>query len=382
MGKSISILGSTGSIGRQALDVAEHLQYDVKALAAYSNIEILEEQVRKFKPDLVCVYNPDAAKLMKVAISDLDTDVLTGMDGLCEAAAYDKSDILLNSVVGMIGLQPTLEGIKSGKIIALANKETLVAGGKLVYDALASSKAEIVPVDSEHSAVFQCLQACNDKSQINRIILTASGGPFFGMERDDLKHVTVEQALNHPNWSMGNKITIDSATMMNKGLEIIEAAWLFNQPIEKIDVIVHRESIIHSLVEFTDYSVLAQLGNPDMRIPIQYALTYPDRMPSPVKQLSLADVATMTFFEPDPVFICLEACKKAFKRGGTYPAIVNGANEQAVALFLNKKIGFLEIGELIMRSLEEVKGCSQINSVDDVLDADRMAREFVRNSVC
>lgn len=381
MKKNISILGSTGSIGTQALDVADKLGLEVCALTAASNIDLLEEQVRKYKPALAVVFDEKKAQQFKTNISDTSTKVLSGMDGLIEAATIDKAELVLNSVVGMVGLKPTLAAAKSKKDIALANKETLVAGGSLVMNEVAKNDVKLLPVDSEHSAIFQCMQGMPDKKMLKKLILTASGGPFFGKTYDELKGVTVEQALNHPNWSMGAKITIDSATMMNKGLEIIEARWLFDVPVENIDVVVHRESIIHSLIEYVDNSVIAQLGMPDMRIPIQYAVTYPDRFESPASELSLAQIGSMSFFEPDyNTFKCLRACKKALSMGGAATAIANGANEEANRLFREGKITFLDIGELVMGAIENINNFEP-KSVDDVLKADSLARQYVLDKV-
>ena len=381
MVNSLSILGSTGSIGTQTLDVADKLNLKVSALTASTNIKLLEEQVRKYKPELAVVFNEEKAKEFKDNIKDTNTRVLSGMDGLIEAATLENADLVVNSVVGMVGLKPTLAAANAKKDIAFANKETLVTGGKLVCDAVKENGVKLLPVDSEHSAIFQCLQGMPEKKMLKKLILTASGGPFFGKTVEDLKNVTVNEALNHPNWSMGAKITIDSATMMNKGLEIIEASRLFDVEGDRIDVVVHRESIIHSLVEYDDNSVIAQLGLPDMRIPIQYAVTYPDRYESPVGELKLADIAKMTFFEPDyKTFECLTACKKALDTGGTATAVVNGANEEANALFRQGKISFLEIGSLVTESLNAVKTINQKN-VEDVLNADALAREFVRRTV-
>ena len=296
---SISILGSTGSIGTQSLDVVDKLGLKVSAITAASNVDLIENQIRKYKPELAVLFNEDKAAELRLRVKDTGTRVLGGMDGLIEAAVIPSASLVLNSVVGMVGLKPTMAAIEAKKDIALANKETLVAGGDLVTDAVKRNGVKLLPVDSEHSAIFQCLQGAPDNKALKKLILTASGGPFFGKTYDELKDVTVEQALNHPNWSMGAKITIDSASMMNKGLEIIEAARLFDVSGDDIDVVVHRESIIHSLVEYTDNSVIAQLGVPDMRIPIQYAITYPSRFESPVAELSLAEIGKMTFFEPD-----------------------------------------------------------------------------------
>lgn len=379
--QNISILGSTGSIGTQTLDVVDKLHLNVTALTANSNVKLMEEQIRKYKPQIAVLFDESKAKELKLAVKDTDTKVLGGMDGLISAATEKSSELVLNSVVGMVGLLPTIAAANAKKDIALANKETLVAGGHLVTDAVKENNVRLLPVDSEHSAIFQCLQGMPQNKALKKLILTASGGPFFGKTKEELKNVTVEQALNHPNWSMGAKITIDSATMMNKGLEIIEASRLFDVEGDRIDVVVHRESIIHSLVEYDDNSVIAQLGLPDMRIPIQYAVTYPNRYESPVGELRLADIAKMTFFEPDyKTFECLTACKKALDIGGTATAVVNGANEEANALFRQGKISFLEIGNLVTQSLEAVKTINQKN-VEDVLNADALAREFVRRTV-
>ena len=374
--KSLSILGSTGSIGTQTLDVARKLNIKVNALSAYSSIELLEEQIREFRPALAVVFDADRAEELKIKIADTSTKVLSGMSGLHELC-HDDSELIVNAIVGMVGLEPTLEAIKAKKDIAFANKETLVAGGALVMDAVKEYGVKLLPVDSEHSAIFQCLQAAPPDKKLKKILLTASGGPFFGRTADELRDVTVEQALAHPNWSMGAKITIDSATMMNKGLEIIEAAWLFDTDPDDIEVVVHRESIIHSMVEFTDNSVLAQLGLPDMRIPIQYAITYPDRVPSLVPEIDWKTLSQMTFYSADDeTFRCLAACKRAMKKGGLYPAVANGANEVANRLFRDGKITFLQIGELVSAAVDELN-VGKAADLDDVLAADRLAREFV-----
>ncbi|MBQ8572248.1 MAG: 1-deoxy-D-xylulose-5-phosphate reductoisomerase [Ruminococcus sp.] len=381
MTNTLSILGSTGSIGTQAIDVAQKLNMRVAVLTANTNVKLIEEQIRLLKPELAVMYDEASAKALKIAVADTNTNVLSGMEGLLEASSISSADTVLNSLVGMIGLLPTLTAAKAKKNIALANKETLVAGGDLVMRTIKENGVKLLPVDSEHSAIFQCLQASPKEGMLKRLILTASGGPFFGKSEEELKNVTVAEALNHPNWSMGAKITVDSATMMNKGLEVIEARWLFDVDADNIDVVVHRQSIIHSLIEFVDNSVLAQLGLPDMRIPIQYALTYPDRFPSPVKPLNLWEVGTLTFGKPDyETFKCLAACKDALKIGGTAPAIANGANEVANELFRKGEIKFLQIGELVSQSIKEVKA-QPINNVEDVLGADKAARDFVLSRV-
>ncbi len=379
--KNISILGSTGSIGTQTLDVVDKLDLNVVALTASTNITLLEEQVRKYKPQLAVVFDEAKAKIFKENTKDTDTLVLSGMDGLIAAATVESAELVLNSVVGMVGLKPTIAAANAKKDIALANKETLVAGGKLVTDAVKSNGVKLLPVDSEHSAIFQCLQGMPNSKCLKKLILTASGGPFFGKTADELKSVTIEQALNHPNWSMGAKITVDSATMMNKGLEIIEASRLFDVSGDVIDVVVHRESIIHSMIEYSDNSVIAQLGLPDMRIPIQYAVTYPDRYPSPVGELNLSQIGMLTFFEPDyDTFKCLKVCKKALSMGGAATAIANGANEEANMLFRLGKISFLDIGELVSGAVDNIKNFEP-KTVDDVISADKLARQYVLENV-
>lgn len=379
--KNISILGSTGSIGTQTLDVVDKLNLNVVALTASTNIDLLEEQVRKYQPQLAVVFDEAKAKVFKDNIKDTDILVLSGMDGLTAAATVESAELVLNSVVGMVGLKPTIAAANTKKDIALANKETLVAGGKLVTDAVKSNGVKLLPVDSEHSAIFQCLQGMPNSKCLKKLILTASGGPFFGKTADELKSVTIEQALNHPNWSMGAKITVDSATMMNKGLEIIEASRLFDVSGENIDVVVHRESIIHSMIEYSDNSVIAQLGLPDMRIPIQYAVTYPERYPSPVGELNLSQIGKLTFFEPDyDTFKCLKTCKKALSMGGAATAIANGANEEANMLFRQGKISFLDIGELVSGAVDSIKNFEP-KTVDDVLSADKLARQYVLENV-
>ncbi len=374
--KTVTILGSTGSIGTQALDVCRRHGYRVAALAAGSNISLLEQQIREFRPDIAAVSDERLAAGLRNSVLDTDTKVVGGADGICEAAVYEKSDIVISAIVGIAGLRPTVAAIKSGRDIALANKETLVTAGPLVTELVKEYDVKLLPVDSEHSAIFQSLQG-SASSFVKSIILTASGGPFFGYSKEQLMHVTREQALRHPSWDMGSKITIDSATMMNKGLEIIEAAYLFGVDVNIINVVVHRESIIHSAVEFEDNSVIAQLGNPDMRIPIQYALTYPQRLPSDVKRLSLADIGKMTFFSPDnDAFPAMNLCREAFLSGGCAPAVLNGANEAAVSLFLEGKIEFYRISEVVDMALRDVKS-GPLSSVNDVLEADKAAREYV-----
>lgn len=372
----MSILGSTGSIGTQALDVARLRDFSVRALTSNSNIDLLENQIREFKPEIAAVCDEKAARELKIKVADTSTVILSGQDGVCEAANVDV-DKVLNSIVGIAGLKPTLAAIDAGNDIALANKETLVAGGELVKKKAAENNVSIYPVDSEHSAIFQSLQGSPGKKSVKRLILTASGGPFFGKTRDELKDVTVEQALKHPNWSMGAKITIDSATMMNKGLELIEAAWLFDMPADKIDILVHRQSVVHSMVEFVDNSVIAQLGVPDMRVPIQYALTYPDRYESPAAQLRLEDWKNLTFEEPDyNTFTCIDLCKQAITKGGIYPAAANAANEAANELFRQGKIGFLDIADMVSYALENT-AFSDCDSLEKILFADSESRKMV-----
>ena len=381
MTKNISLLGSTGSIGTQSLDVAKMHGYNIKCLTANSRVDVIEQQIRQFKPELVCMMNEQAASELKTKIADTSTRVTCGMQGLIECATYEGADTVLNSVVGMVGLQPTLEAIKAKKTIALANKETLVAGGHLVTNLAKENGVSILPVDSEHSAIFQAMQGAPNKQSIKKIILTASGGPFFGRTLEELESVTPADALKHPNWDMGAKITIDSATMMNKGLEFIEAKWLFDMPNDDIEIVVHRESVVHSAIVYRDNSMIAQLGVPDMRIPIQYALTYPERLESPVKYLSLADYGKLTFFEPDyETFKCIDVCRNAIELGGLHPAAANGANEESVRLFLNGKIKFTDIAYLNNEAMKRADDIENF-TLADVLEADRRAREFVLESV-
>ncbi len=388
MSKRLVILGSTGSIGTQALDVARLRGYTVTALAAHSNATLLEAQIREFKPRAVALFDEVAARDLRVRVRDLSVEILSGMEGLCALAQRNDADVVLNSVVGMVGLLPTLAALNAGHDVALANKETLVAGGELVMRTARERGVRILPVDSEHSAVFQCLQATAGGAWappssvqgmgVSRLILTASGGPFFGRGKEDLRAVTPAEALKHPNWSMGQKITIDSATMMNKGLELIEAKWLFDLPQENIDIVIHRESVIHSLVEYEDNSVLAQLGVPDMRIPIQYALTWPERVPSTVPRLDLAEFAKLTFFAPDEeAFPMISYCRRALTLGGAYPAAVNAANEEANAGFRAGRIGFLQIGDAVAETLSQ--RLPKVTNVEDILAVDEDCRRRVRD---
>lgn len=379
--KVITVLGSTGSIGEQALDVARLHGYKINALTAAQNVDKIERQAREFKPSLCAMADEEAAKELKLRLADTDIKVLSGVEGVCECAASNSETIVLNSLVGMAGLQPTLSAIEQGCKIALANKETLVAGGKLVMNRAKEKNVDILPVDSEHSAIFQAMQGMNNKKELKRIILTASGGPFFGKTKNELANVTLEQALKHPNWSMGAKITVDSATMMNKGLELIEAVWLFDVEPKNVDIVVHRQSIVHSLIEYVDNSVIAQLGVPDMRIPIQYALTYPERFVSPVRQLRLEEWKTLTFDEPDyEAFECINICRSAIEQGGLCTAAVNSANEKANELFRAGKIGFLDIARLVG---EAFVNSPKVNdyTLEDVLETDKWARAFVEERV-
>ena len=376
--KNISILGSTGSIGTQTLDIVRaNDDLNVVAIAAGSNITKLEEQIREFHPELVCVFSEDAALKLKDAVKDTSVKLVAGMDGLIEAAVYEKTEIVVTAFVGMIGIRPTLEAIKAGKDIALANKETLVTAGHIVMSMAKEYGVKILPVDSEHSAIFQCLQDQHSAKTLEKILLTASGGPFFGMTTEQLRTKTKADALKHPNWNMGAKITIDSATLMNKGLELIEAAWLFGLPEDKIQIVVQRESIIHSAVQFADHSIIAQLGVPDMRIPIQYALTWPERLPSPVPELDFTALTKLSIATADDeTFRCLKACKKAIRKGGLAPCAANGANEAAVAHFLRDEIGFLDIGRLV-EGIVDSDSFGGDYTLADVHECDRMARAYV-----
>ena len=376
--RTIALLGSTGSIGRQTLEVARELGLSVAALTANSSIDLIEAQAREFHPRLAVLYDEDAADELRRRLSDTDVAVLSGMEGLLAAATIDGADTVVTAVVGMIGLKPTLAAIEKGRRIALANKETLVCAGELVMDAADRFGAEIVPVDSEHSAIFQCLQGCRDRSEIKRLILTCSGGPFYGLTFDELSGKTRADALRHPNWTMGAKITVDSATLMNKGLEIIEAMRLYRLPLAKVSAVIHRQSIVHSLVEFRDGALLAQLGTPDMKLPIRYAMTYPYRAPSPAEPLDLLSCPPLTFAEPDEkAFRCLRLAKDCAERGGTSCAIMNGANEEAVFAFLREQIGFNDVPALVEAALSEVPQVSK-PVLSDILEADRLARESVK----
>ena len=381
--KRISILGSTGSIGKQTLDVVRQHKdkFEVVAISANSSVDLLLEQIKEFKPKYVAVYDElSAIKLKSMIPSDINIEVLSGMEGLKAISSLEEIDVLLTAIVGMIGLVPTLEAIRNGKDIALANKETLVCAGNLVMNEAKKYGVSILPVDSEHSAIFQSLNGEKNK-EIEKIILTASGGPFRGKKKEDLLNVTKNQALKHPNWSMGRKISIDSSTLMNKGLEVIEAKWLFDVEHNQIDVVVHPQSIIHSMVQFIDSSVIAQLGCPDMRLPIQYALSYPDRIECDFERLELAKIATLTFEEPDmDTFPCLKLAYDTLKMGGTYSAVLNSANEVLVNEFLEDKIGFYDIPYYIEKTLEAHNSISE-PTVEDILEIDRWTREYVINSI-
>ena len=377
MMRRISLLGSTGSIGTQSLDVISACGMTVAALTANRDAARMEEQARRFKPELAVMMDQAAAADLRVRLADTDTRVASGPEGLEEAAALPSADTVITAVVGMVGLKPTLAAIAQGKRIALANKETLVCGGELVMSEAERCGAEIVPVDSEHSALFQSLQGCRDRGEVRRLILTASGGPFFGYTREQLEHVTLDQALKHPNWSMGAKITVDSATLMNKGLEFIEAMRLYHMPPEKISVVVHRESIVHSLVEYCDNAMIAQLGSADMRLPIQYALTWPARTQAVAKPLDLLACPPLHFAPPDmEAFPCLGLAIGAARTGGTATAVLNGANEAAVGLFLERKIGFMDIPRLVERALSQVAPVYG-GGLAEILSADRAARDAV-----
>ena len=377
MVKCVSILGSTGSIGRQSLDVISRLSVGVAALTAGTSVERMAQQCREFQPELVVMATKEAADKLKVEIADLPVRVMWGEEGLIEAATLKSVDCVITAVVGMLGLKPTLAAIRAGKRIGLANKETLVCAGELVMAEAKKHGTEIIPVDSEHSAIFQCLMGVGDRAEVSRLILTCSGGPFFGMAREQLRHVTKADALKHPNWKMGEKITIDCATLMNKGLEVIEAMRLYGMSADKVDVVIHRQSIVHSMVELTDGAVMAQLGAPDMRLPIQLALTYPDRQPCPVDRLDFTKCGTLTFSQPDmEAFPCLALAYRCAKLGGNACAVMNGANEAAVALFLNNEIGFYDIYELVSGAVEAVPFVEN-PTLEQILESDRLARAYV-----
>lgn len=375
----IVLLGSTGSIGTQTIEVCRAHNIRIKGLSAHKNLDLLEKQAREFLPEYVAVSDESNYSEIKRRLSDLNTKILAGSDGLCDLSAV-SCDKTVNAVVGMAGLLPTLAAISVGNNVALANKETLVAGGEIVMKAAREKNVEITPIDSEHSAIYQCLLGAGE-NKVSKIILTASGGPFFGRTRAELENITKEQALRHPNWIMGEKVTIDSATMMNKGLELIEAVWLFGVKPAQIEITVHRQSVLHSAVEFEDGAIIAQLGSANMRIPIQFALTAPNRFPCPAKKLSLTEVGSLTFEKPDEeVFGCLSAAKKAIEMGGNAPCIVNCANEAAVSLFLEEKIGFLQIGEMVNSALSDVEYIHN-PALSDILNTRAAAEEYVFSAV-
>lgn len=380
--KNISILGSTGSIGKQTIDIIRknNDKYKILALSANTNTDLLYEQALEFNPKYVVVMNEKKYKELKLKLSSSKTKVLYGIEGLEFIASLDEADIILNSVVGMIGLKPTIASIRAGKTIALANKETLVVGGEIIKDELKNSKASIIPVDSEHNAIFQCIEGENISS-VRRLILTASGGPFRGMKKNNLKDITPEMALKHPRWNMGKKISIDSATLMNKALEVIEAHYLFNVDYDFIDVVIHPQSIVHSMVEFIDGSIIAQLSKTDMRHPIQYALDYPDRCKSHIGYLNLYEIGEITFEKPDyETFECLKLGLWAAKTGGSMPAVLNVANEEAVNLFLNNKIKFLQIPEIIKKAMENHNVIYDIN-VDKILEIENYVKQYIKSLV-
>ena len=379
MVKCVSILGSTGSIGRQSLDIVKHLNIPVAALTAGTSVDLMAQQCREFQPKLAVMATKEAADALHVQISDLPIRVMWGEEGLIEAATIADADCVITAVVGMVGLKPTMAAIKAKKRIGLANKETLVCAGELVMAAAEREGVEIIPVDSEHSAIFQCLMGNHSKEQIKRLILTCSGGPFFGMERQQLQNVTKADALRHPNWKMGAKITVDCSTLMNKGLEVIEAMHLYGLPLEQVDVVIHRQSIVHSLVEFVDGAVMAQLGAPDMRLPIQLAMTYPERLDCVVDSLDLLTCGPLTFVAPDMEnFPCLKLARDCAKKGGNACAAMNGANEEAVAMFLRDEIGFYAIFDLVAAAVDAVPYI-QNPTLDDILETDRLARLAVRD---
>ena len=373
----VSILGSTGSIGRQTLDIIDNLQIPVCALTAGSSVERMAEQCRKYRPRLAVMATQEAAAALHSALADLDICVEWGEEGLIHAASMEEADCVITAVVGMVGLKPTLAAIRSGKRIGLANKETLVCAGELVMAEAKKYSTEIIPVDSEHSAIFQCLMGSREKREVKRIILTCSGGPFFGKTKEELAFVTKADALRHPNWKMGQKITIDCATLMNKGLEVIEAMRLYDVPLEQVDVVIHRQSIVHSMVEFVDGAVMAQMGSPDMRLPIQLAMTYPERQTCVVEPLDLLTCGDLSFKAPDmDAFPCLKLARDCAKAGGTACPVMNGANEQAVAMFLNDEIGFYDIYDLVSKAVDTVPFIKE-PTLEQILASDRLAREAV-----
>ena len=378
MTKTISILGSTGSIGRQTLEVVRHLPIQVAALTAGTNVERMAEQIAEFHPRLVSMATREAAEALKARLPAPAPEILWGEEGLLAAAAVQEADTVITAVVGMVGLRPTLAALAQGKRIGLANKETMVCAGELVMQSARAHGAEIIPVDSEHSAIFQCLMGSRGREEVKRIILTCSGGPFFGMTKAQLAQVTRDDALRHPNWKMGEKITIDCATLMNKGLEVIEAMRLYELPPEQVDVVIHRQSIVHSLVEYVDGAMLAQLGVPDMRIPIQLALTYPNRVENPAPGLDLLSCPPLSFAAPDPEsFPCFAIARAVAKQGGSACAVMNGANELAVAKFLRREIGFYDISDLVQRALDTVPFIQE-PTLEQILEADRLARRAVK----
>jgi len=379
MVKCVSILGSTGSIGRQTLDIVAHLGLSVAALTAGTSVERMAQQCRQFRPKLAVMATEQAANALAALVADLDIEIVWGESGLIRAATVPEADCVITAVVGMLGLKPTLAAIQAGKRIGLANKETLVCAGELVMAEAKKYATEIIPVDSEHSAIFQCLMGGHDRREVKRLILTCSGGPFFGMDREQLACVTKADALKHPNWKMGEKITIDCATLMNKGLEVIEAMRLYDLPLEQVDVVIHRQSIVHSMVEFCDGAVMAQMGSPDMRLPIQLAFTYPERKACIVEPLDLLSCGPLTFCAPDmDAFPCLALARACAKRGGNSCAVLNGANEEAVAMFLRGEVGFYDIYSLVKGAVESVPFV-QTPTLEDILHADRLARAAVRS---
>ena len=381
MMKCISVLGSTGSIGRQSLDIIKHLGLRVAALTAGTSVDRMASQCREFLPELAVMATPEAAAALQEQIKDLPIRVSFGEEGLIEAATMENADCVITAVVGMMGLKPTLAAIRSGKRIGLANKETLVCAGELVMAEAEKYGVEIIPVDSEHSAIFQCLMGSRSSAEVKRLILTCSGGPFFGMDKTRLQSVSKADALRHPNWKMGPKITVDCATLMNKGLEVIEAMRLYRMPLEQVDVVIHRQSIVHSMVEFTDGAVMAQMGAPDMRLPIQLAMTYPERKECVVDPLDLLTCGPLTFVKPDvEAFPCLALAYECAKAGGTACPVMNGANEEAVALFLDDRIGFYDIYDLVKRAVDTVPFI-QNPTLEQILEADRLARQVVRDSI-